>query len=297
MTTNLAIRAPSAWVASDISRRDIAIDLDEIALDALAKWDRPVAEPPAPLVALAEKVMRQLNTGPGFAILSGWNVSDWTLEENHQRLLHFGGLLGRLRPQYLSGELVGHVAVQPGNGSRVGTTTSDIEALPHTEKGRPPGTPRVIGLLCVRPAVSGGESYLVSGHTLHNYLLEVAPDVVPRLYQDFIWGRHAEVYPDGLTIDREPVFRRTATALCVRYGRSWIPVGERSSGVPLDDDGHQALDAIDRVLGDEALHFGFRLEPGELVLINNRTVLHARRCFKDHADVSKGRLLLRIWLD
>ncbi|GAA3030156.1 hypothetical protein GCM10020229_46940 [Kitasatospora albolonga] len=45
----------------------------------------------------------------------------------------------------------------------------------HTDRAMYPGPrARLLGLLCVRPAASGGESLLVSGHAVHDALL--APD-------------------------------------------------------------------------------------------------------------------------
>jgi len=40
----------------------------------------------------------------------------------------------------------------------------------------------------------------------------------------------------------------------------------------------------------------FVIQPGEVSLINNMTVLHSRSAFEDWPDGTRKRLLLRLWL-
>ena len=40
----------------------------------------------------------------------------------------------------------------------------------------------------------------------------------------------------------------------------------------------------------------FLLQPGDMIFINNLTVLHARSGFENDPDPAKKRLLLRLWL-
>ena len=38
------------------------------------------------------------------------------------------------------------------------------------------------------------------------------------------------------------------------------------------------------------------LEPGDFQILNNRTTLHSRQEFVDHAEADQKRLMLRIWM-
>ena len=40
----------------------------------------------------------------------------------------------------------------------------------------------------------------------------------------------------------------------------------------------------------------FRMRPGDIQLLNNHVMYHARTNYEDHAEPEKKRLLLRIWL-
>ena len=55
--------------------------------------------------------------------------------------------------------------------------------------------PDVLALLCLRKAVSGGESVMVSGHTAYNALLQTRPELVDELYGTFCFDRSKETGP------------------------------------------------------------------------------------------------------
>ena len=47
----------------------------------------------------------------------------------------------------------------------------------------------VVSLMCVRAAVSGGISRIVSAAAVHNRLLEERPDLLAALYGDYVFRR------------------------------------------------------------------------------------------------------------
>jgi alpha-ketoglutarate-dependent taurine dioxygenase len=252
------------------------------------------------LMQLATDVTRRLETGPGFVVLRGLNIARWPEDDAKMILWGLGCLIGNPRPQNLEGDRIHIVAdvpvVSPGR-TAPGGSTSNNEILPHTENARPPYPPRVIGLMCMRQARTGGESMLISGHELHNRVLARRADLMPRLYQDFQFGRHSETYPDGRISDFAPVFSSARQPIGVRYGRYWLNVAERTTGQPIDPVGREAVDLIDELLADTSMAVRFLLEPGDILIVDNETVLHARSSFTDEAEKGGGRRLLRLWLD
>lgn len=59
----------------------------------------------------------------------------------------------------------------------------------------------------------------------------------------------------------------------------------------------QAIRVFEELACSDELRMDYVLQPGEIQLLSNHTVLHARDSFKDDAkDVSKRRHLLRLWL-
>src|SRR5690606_22269162 len=58
----------------------------------------------------------------------------------------------------------------------------------------------------------------------------------------------------------------------------------------------EALDLMDSLFADPKLCFSMELESGDLQLLNNYVVIHARTNFDDYEDHDAKRHLLRLWL-
>ena len=92
--------------------------------------------------------------------------------------------------------------------------------------------PEYVGLLCERPARSGGISHVISFYTVHNELLRTHPEVLPRLYQPFWFDRQKEYGPEDPHVIREPMFSYDGR-LRARLGLFQI-----QSGYTLQDEPH-----------------------------------------------------------
>jgi hypothetical protein len=68
-------------------------------------------------------------------------------------------------------------------------------------------------------------------------------------------------------------------------------------GVPPLAPGDVALlDSYERIANEEGMYLEMDLEPGDVQLISNHSVLHARTAYEDEADPALRRHLLRLWL-
>ncbi len=310
------ISGPSAWEGSSLSRAQWAFPVGDDALDAFDEVlhtldaqrktldDLEAGDFRSPrLFDLGMALQAQLRDGPGFMVLQGWQQRGWSESQLKCVLWGLCTLLGEPRVQNLRGERVSLVAkAPPGPDGKpvVGDSTvskGDDEVRPHTEKGRLPQAPRLIALLCVQPSLSGGESVLLSGHAIFNRLLREQPALLDRLFEAYPFGRHAEPHADGRLVDWGPVFRFRDGRLVVRYNRPWVHVAEQALGRPLDAGAWSALDAFESLLDDPQLQLTARMDAGDLVIADNRVVLHARRQFTDGATAAQRRRLLRAWID
>lgn len=257
--------APTTWTRDTLREEDWLVHLGD-------------AEP-ANRRALAAKVTHALDHGPGLILVRGWPVDD--LDGLHHGL---GGLLGTPRAD-------GPTLVTQAAGAQERGGMSDKELALHTDRAGAPGPPRLLGLLCVRAAPHGGDSLLVSGHSVYNRLARDQPEALDELQQDFHFGA-------GPGFDRVyPVFRWEHGRLRVQYNRYWIERGHREAGRPLTAPTLAALDAFDAVLSDPATAVRRRLRPGDLLLLDNTVILHGRTAFADAAAPGRGRCLARLWVD
>lgn len=313
-TEQMMVHGPTVWSGASLGAQDWLVPLAEDFLNGLevvkagmraanitianaTPGDFRVPE----LTALAERAKFALEEGRGLVVLRGWPIAEWGEEETSLLCWGLGSLIGAPRPANRHGHWL-----QLVKDTTVGTAEqraslrggmSNKELAFHTDKGRPPGLPRVLGLFCLRSAAQGGESLIVSGHSVHNRLLEQHPKLLEQLYQDFHFGRGAETYPDGALTDVGPVFKRHNTRLSVRYNRHWIERGHEAVGEPLSANAWAALNAFDEILADQEMVLRFLMLPGDLLLLNNRVVLHGRTAFIDYEEPQARRCLVRLWLD
>jgi hypothetical protein len=85
--------------------------------------------------------------------------------------------------------------------------------------------------------------------------------------------------------------------LNVIYQRQYLDSAQRFADAPRLTPAHvAALDAFDALANDAALQVKMTLEPGDVQLVHNHTMLHDRSAFVDGNTPSTRRHLLRSWI-
>ena len=155
----------------------------------------------------------------------------------------------------------------------------------------------VVGLLCLREAMEGGDSLLVSAVTIFNRMLEARPDLAKLLFDPIATDRRGEI-PEGARPWMEiPPLSWHADVLTVFYQRQYIDSAQRFDGaMRLTHDHVAALDMFDGLANDPELHLRMRLRPGDMQFVYNHAFLHDRTGFTDWPDPARRRHLLRLWL-
>ena len=86
----------------------------------------------------------------------------------------------------------------------------------------------------------------------------------------------------------------TVFALCVLYPYYY----NKLPGLPIfSDEDIAAFDLFDEVAKSPANRLSFFLERGEVLVLNNYTVMHARTEFRNFLEPERQRRLIRLWLD
>ncbi|MFE5868498.1 TauD/TfdA family dioxygenase [Streptomyces roseifaciens] len=292
MDTPVAAAGPSAWQGATLEERDWLVPLHPPLLARASGGATGDASPGRGGADPVARAAQCLTHGPGLAVVRGLGLDMLADEECVEVCRRFMAPLGDVRPvnpDHPGDNLVTAAAPAPAPPARPHRPERAL-AL-HTDRAKFPGPPRLLGMLCIRPARHGGESVLVSGHAVHNALLRTRPDVLPDLYQDFHFGRG----PDFEHI--YPVFRRSDGRLHVQYNRYWITRGQQEHGIPLSTAQVAALDAFDEVLADPRMALRVRLRRGDLLLVDNMAILHGRTSFADPPSPHAGRCLVRVWAD
>jgi hypothetical protein len=297
-----------AWRADTLEVSACRVALPRPCLNAL---DRAVADlraRPAPIETFSVEaydcpalrevmapVAEALDSGCGFAVLERVPLERYTPDEARLIFWLLGQLIGPPFGQNAGGSVLFDVRDEGqdvSKGARYAVT--NLELTFHTDNARSLVVPDYVGLLCLHPAKAGGISQLVNVYTVHNELRDRYPDVLETLYRPFCFDRR------GLSTEQEvsefPIFEWDGRELLCRFIRLYIEVGHQKAGRPLGSEQVRALDVLEETLQRRDLRVEFRMERGQVLLMNNHWVLHNRTAFEDFPEPERKRHFVRLWL-
>jgi hypothetical protein len=297
------VGGPAAWMGEDLAdsaewrERLPAPQAEELrsAVEKALASGRSAAELTAqdfPLPGLRGAIERwraELTEGRGFLLVSGFPVGSWSQEEAELAFWGLGLHLGVPGAQNPAGDLLGHVtdlsAEAEHADERLYRTNQRIRF--HCDAAD------VVGLLCLRASAQGGASRLVSSVTVFDHLQRTRPELARRLFEPFLLDARL---PPGAPTQYTPVQpcafdgQRLRTFMHVDYFRS----AERHPGVTIDPLAREVLDAWEAFAERPGVHLDMQLRPGDVQLVSNHFVVHARSAYVD--DPASPRHLLRLWL-
>jgi len=297
----------SAWYGPDLAKCDDWIEWlseTEIAeveyalrqLDARRIDATSITAEDVPLPTLALRLQRLLDevlNGRGFVLIRALPVERWTKREAATAFLVIGVHLGNLRRQNAEGHLLGHVRDMGRSSDNPNTRIYQTRERQthHTDSCD------VVGLLCLKAAKSGGLSSLVSSTTIFNEMRRRRPDLLRVLLEPIETDRRGEVPEGSKPYFTIPVFNYHDGLVSAIYQRQYIESARRFPDVaPLSPLQIEALDLLDELANDPKLNLMMELQPGDIQLVHNHTILHDRTAFEDYPEPERKRHLLRLWL-
>lgn len=249
-----------------------------------------------PLPTLGPRLRQLLDevlNGRGFLLIKGLPMERWTKRQAAIAFLVIGVHLGNLRMQNAQGHLLGHVR-------DLGRSSDDPNTRIYQTRERQThhtDSCDVVGLLCLRSAKSGGLSSLVSSTTIFNEMRRRRPDLLKALLEPIETDRRGEVPEGGTPYFTIPIFNYHEGLVSAIYQRQYIESARRFPDVPpLTPQQIEAMDLLDQLANDSRLNLMMELQPGDIQLVNNHTILHDRTAFEDYPEPERKRHLLRLWL-
>jgi hypothetical protein len=239
----------------------------------------------------AADLRHRLGAGLGFVVVRDFPVDTGKPGTVEMAYWLLGYELGRPVSQSAKLDVIGRVEDRGADiGSPEQRGYESSAALPfHVDRTD------VIGLLCVHSAAEGGLSRLVSSKAVHDLLLAERPDLLAELYEPIPHDRRGEEQPAEAPWSGIPVFSRVGDSFATRYIRRFFTGSQRHESAPrLTGCQIEAMDALDEILERPGVSLDMELGRGDLQLINNFHILHARTAFVDGAE--RNRLLFRLWL-
>jgi len=298
--------APSTWRAEDLTPGEWSIELSEDHREAIARSARAAVRAglspdtvtidrfslPDVVASIAEW-SRALSDGRGFLLLRRFPID--LLDDAEVELAYVGlGLhLGVPMPQNAAGELLTHIRDDrlPESGPEVRLYRTRKRQDFHTDGAD------IIGLLCLHTAKSGGESRIASSGAVYNEMLRRRPDLLEVLYQPMFWDRQGGDDAGGQRwFELAPITDLDGSPR-VFYIGWYIRDAQRHAEVPrLTSQQLEAMALLESIANDPSVHVEMDFKPGDVQLLNNGRILHAREAYDDEDDPAARRHLLRLWL-
>lgn len=295
MDNRTYVDGASAWRPEDFETDEMwSSTITSVQIEALRRFalGGAVEDLERSVKATIERWRRVLTEGPGFLRVRGFPTEGLSPDEVERAYLGLGSMLGSPMGQDRKGGLITNIRDEGRPlGAGVRRYQTNVSQDFHTDASD------VVGLLCLVPAKTGGESRIVSAHTIYNEMLRRAPGLLEVMYRPMPWSRHAEHVPE-----QEPYFELAPMADVDGLPRiSAIPWFIRqsqahASAPRLSSQQLEALNLFEEIMRSPSLQITMMFRPGDLQILNNTLVMHARDSYTDHVEPDRRRHLLRLWL-
>ncbi len=231
---------------------------------------------------------QEVSRGRGFLRIRGLPVERWSLEEARRVFWGLGLHLGSPCVQNRAGELMDEVydtGVDP-LAPHVRTYRTSAEIDYHCDIAD------ITGLFCLQRAGRGGVSRLVSSVSVYNELLRLRPELIDRLYAPFPLDTRGEASLEYMLI---PAVRYYDGVLRTFYHADYFRSAYRYPTAPeLTESDRELLELYSEIAARPEFRLEMVFEPGDIQLVSNHTIVHARTGYTDSGQ--NTRRLLRLWL-
>lgn len=247
------------------------------------------------LISLRDKILNQLFAGYGFCVVS--SKDKYSKEEDMLSIYKkISRSLGQTIDQDNNNTHFYRVYSE-GRSMKDGTRysrSSDSGSF-HTDNPSEVDVPDIIGLLCIRNSVYGGESCIINILPLLYDLYNNEPHIAKYLESDYIFERR-NLIDSALQLSKFPLVVWDDD-YSFRYLRDYINLKELQKRDCNDLDlKERALSCLDYYLSSNKYLYEVKLDAGDMLFINNKKLAHGRRAFKDSSSEHSQRMMMRVWI-
>jgi len=301
----------SVWLGKDMARRKdwiyrlppAALAEIDACVEMLRRNPKPlddIGSEDFPFASIAEPVAvfrRLLATGRGFVSIRGIDPEKYSDDELGMIFWGLGRHFGHAVPQSFMGDRLGTVMdltdEEPDPRRRRGYHSAGFQSV-HTDACD------IVGMIGIRTAKQGGASRLVSAAAVHNAMLDMCPDLLAVLYEGLICrmpdSDAAAMGIAPLIPHRVPAYTYDGGWLNAHYVRGYVQRAVNAGDSQLNPREQAAIDVFLSIGNHPDFTLEYMLEPGDIQIFNNRTILHGRAHFQDHPEKDRRRHLKRLWL-
>jgi hypothetical protein len=276
---------------SDVAELDALVGALEPRIESVLDIRREDIDLPTLAPRLAA-IGRDVVDGRGVALIRGVPVGRYSRLQAAIAFWVIGSFVGEPVSQNAKGHLLGHVADLGGttlkNPKNRGYQTH--ETLPfHCDSCD------VVGLMCLHPSKSGGESTVTSSLNIYNEILRRRPELAAALAEPIYRDRRNEVPEGKKPWFQLPVLNFFEGCLTISWQGGYIRSAQRFEELPRhSQDLKDGIVMFSELARELAYHMDFR--QGDIQFLHNHVTVHSRTEFEDFPEPERRRHLLRLWL-
>ena len=153
--------------------------------------------------------------------------------------------------------------------------------------------PKYVIMGCLCQAKKGGYSIITSAKKIADFLKLKKPKTLKLLKKKFFFERRGFNFANK-NIFNKPIFTVKKKEFRFRYLREYIESAYMIKSIKLNKKQNEALNILDKLLVKKEFQSKYKLNEGDIIILNNNYLAHGRSSFK--LNISNQRSLMRIWI-
>ena len=154
--------------------------------------------------------------------------------------------------------------------------------------------PKYLLMACTKPAKKGGYSIITYTNKVYDFIKRKKPNYLNILKKNFLIERRGFNFPND-NIFEKPIFEKKKNFFRFRYLREYIETAYKIKKIKLKSNQIKALNFLDSLIENKRFQKRYKLNKGDIVILNNNILAHGRTQFSLSPNVDQ-RTLIRIWI-
>lgn len=154
--------------------------------------------------------------------------------------------------------------------------------------------PKYVLMACSKEANKGGYSIITNMKNIYNFLKKNKPYHLKVLKKKFLFERRGFDNKNN-NIFSKPIFEKRKNFFRFRYLREYIETAYILKKNSLKKNQVKALNYLDQLIHNKRFQKKFKLNKGDLVILNNNILAHGRTGFPLNSK-TKQRTIVRVWI-
>ena len=243
---------------------------------------------------------KYLDKGKHYIIIKNFEKNDKTIKT---KLLKFAKLFGNLVSQDRKGNKIVNITPDVktlrGNSSQQNRKKlryhkTNLGGSIHSDGPQLNHPPKYVIMACVFQSKKGGDSIIVNTKKIYDYLKKFDKKNVKILKKKFIFEKRGFSTKKNKII-KQPIFIEKKNKFLFRYLKDYVLKGYELSKIKLSDSEKKSLSNLDNLLDKRRFQKKYKLNSGDLILLNNYYLAHGRSSFK--IDQNRQRSIYRVWVN